>query len=126
MNPSVLIRAGWMMCLFLLPLHPLLAEGIDIHTPRMKSLPKMRQVSVYPNPFDAFTTLTYKPEQTGFVRIALYTAHGLLVGEIYNDLVDKGSVYQFRLTGEELDAGVYWCSVETNKEIVRQRLEIIR
>lgn len=126
MNASVLLRAGWILCLFLIQLHPLSADGIEIHPPRMKPMLNKQAVTAYPNPFDDYTTLTYKPEETGFVRIALYSSQGNLVGEIYNDLVDGGSVYQFRLTGEELDSGVYWCSIETNKEIVRQRLEIIR
>ena len=126
MRPSALTVAGWILCLFLLELHVVCANGVDIQLLRMKPMQNNLQVSAYPNPFDQFTMLTYRPEETGFVRVVIHSSQGKLVGELYDDLMEGGSVYQFQLAGEELESGVYWCSIETNKKVVKQRLEIIR
>lgn len=126
MKPSELTKSGWIACLILLQVYVLRADGVDIHPGFRKPMHNLHQVSVYPNPFDQFTTLTYRPEKTGFVRIFLYSSQGELVGKIYDDLMEGGSVYQIELTGEELESGVYWCAIETNKKVIRQKLEIVR
>lgn len=126
MRPSALTLAGWILNLFLLQLHTVRADGLEIQFRRLKPMQINLQCSAYPNPFDQYTTLTYRPEETGFVRIQIHTSEGKLVSEIYDDLMEGGSVYQFHLTGEELETGVYWCSIETNKTIVKKKLEIVR
>lgn len=123
---TAVLTAWWVFGLFTINMQSLHAEGVEIQLPRIRPMHNLHLVSAYPNPFDQYTTLTYRSEKTEFVRIALYTSQGKFVGEIFDDLMEGGAVYQFQLTGEDLESGVYWCSIETKKEILRQKLEIVR
>lgn len=103
-----------------------MGKGGELHLSKPAQLGMHDRSMAYPNPFSDFTTLSYKAESSGMVKISLFTAQGRMISEIFNDLVDEGSVYQFLLDGSSLPSGVYWCSIETEKRTKQQRLEIIR
>jgi len=56
----------------------------------------------------------------------LYTDKGKLMGQLFDDLVEKGSTYQFELDGRSMLPGIYFYTIETDKKIIHQRIELIR
>ncbi|MBK7964343.1 MAG: T9SS type A sorting domain-containing protein [Bacteroidetes bacterium] len=82
--------------------------------------------SAYPNPFDENTTIFYSAKEDAFVKVKLYTHQGKLMGQLFDDLVEKGATYQFELDGRKMLPGVYYYTIETDKKIIHQRIELIR
>ncbi|MBK9638772.1 MAG: T9SS type A sorting domain-containing protein [Bacteroidetes bacterium] len=68
----------------------------------------------------------YSAREDAFVKVKLYTNQGKLMGQIFDDLVEKGATYQFELDGRKLLPGVYYYTIETDKKIIHQRIELIR
>ncbi|MBK7683979.1 MAG: T9SS type A sorting domain-containing protein [Bacteroidetes bacterium] len=82
--------------------------------------------SAYPNPFNENTTIFYSAREDAFVKVKLYTNQGKLMAQIFDDLVEKGATYQFELDGRKMLPGVYYYTIETDKKIIHQRIELIR
>lgn len=82
--------------------------------------------SAYPNPFNENTTIFYSAKEDAFVKVKLYTNQGKLMGQLFDDLVEKGATYQFELDGRRMLPGVYYYTIETDKKIIHQRIELIR
>lgn len=82
--------------------------------------------SAYPNPFTVNTTIFYSAPEDAFVRVKLYNVQGKLMGQLYDDLVEKGATYQFELDGSRMTPGVYYYTIETEKSVLHQRLELVR
>lgn len=82
--------------------------------------------SAYPNPFNENTTIFYSAKEDAFVKVNLYTNQGKLMGQLFDDLVEKGATYQFELDGRRMLPGVYYYTIETDKKIIHQRIELIR
>lgn len=98
--------------------------GPVFHFSTGKHLPEL--TSAYPNPFTENTTIFFTPESDGNASINLYNANGNLLGEIYNDDVVNGQLYQFELDGSSLPEGVYFYTIDCQGKILRQRLEVVR
>jgi Secretion system C-terminal sorting domain len=82
--------------------------------------------SAYPNPFNENTTIFYSAKEDAFVKVKLFTSQGKLMGQLFDDLVEKGATYQFELDGRRMLPGVYYYTIETDKKIIHQRIELIR
>lgn len=102
--------------------------GIDSvqHLPTASTMAGSEVTSAYPNPFTENTTIFYSAPEDGFIRIKLYNSQGALMGQLYDDLVEKGSTYQFELNGSRMIPGVYYYTIETEKSVLHQRLELVR
>ena len=102
--------------------------GIDAvqHRPLMESHSSGEVTTAYPNPFTENTTIFYSAPEDAFVRVKLYNNQGKLMGEIYDDVVEKGATYQFELDGTRMLPGVYYYTIETEKSILHQRIELVR
>lgn len=102
--------------------------GVDAVQHRPKIAPQvMGQVtSAYPNPFTINTTIFYAAPEDAFVRVKLYNSAGKLMGELYDDVVEKGATYQFELDGSSMLPGVYYYTIESEKCVLHQRLELVR
>ncbi len=100
-------------------------DGI-VHLPSRKTDFSYLVTSAYPNPFTGSTTIFYSAPDDEFVSIRLYNSKGKLLGELFDDMVEKGSTYQFELDGTQLSPGVYYYTIESNKRVLHQRLELIR
>ncbi|MFN8153032.1 MAG: T9SS type A sorting domain-containing protein [Bacteroidia bacterium] len=82
--------------------------------------------TAYPNPFTENTTIFYSAPEDAFVRVKLYNSQGKLMGQLYDDVVEKGSTYQFELDGTKMLPGIYYYTIETEKCVLHQRLELVR
>lgn len=100
-------------------------DGVP-HLPKMLVQIMEGSTSAYPNPFNENTTIFYSAREDAFVKVKLYTNQGKLMGQIFDDLVEKGATYQFELDGRKMLPGVYYYTIETDKKIIHQRIELIR
>lgn len=82
--------------------------------------------TAYPNPFTENTTIFYSAPEDAFVRVKLYNSQGKLMGQLYDDAVEKGATYQFELDGTRMLPGIYYYTIETEKSVLHQRLELVR
>jgi len=64
----------------------------------------------YPNPFNPATTIHYRVEEKGLVRLVIYDITGRVVRELKREVQDPGG-YQLTFDGSELSSGVYICRV---------------
>lgn len=101
------------------------ADGVR-HLPQAHTSKGQLITSAYPNPFNDHTTIFYSATQNEFVKIKLYSSKGTLLGELFDDMVEKGSTYQFELDGRSLSPGVYFYTIESKSTMLHQRLELIR
>jgi|GEM_PF-3002585 len=97
-----------------------------VHRPKVALQIVGGLTSVYPNPFNENTTIFYNANEDAFVKVKLYTDKGKLMSQLFDDLVEKGSTYQFELDGRSMLPGVYFYTIETDKKIIHQRIELIR
>lgn len=100
-------------------------EGVP-HRPKAPLQFMEGSTSAYPNPFNENTTIFYSAKEDAFVKVKLYTNQGKLMGQLFDDLVEKGATYQFELDGRRMLPGVYYYTIETDKKIIHQRIELIR
>lgn len=96
------------------------------HLPELKKLHTEEITSAYPNPFSANTTIFYMAKENAFVRVKLFNNQGGFMGDIYDDVVEKGSTYQFELDGSRMIPGVYFYTIETEKSVLHRRIELVR
>lgn len=96
------------------------------HRPLIQGKTTGEVTSAYPNPFKESTTIFYSAMEDAFVRVKLYNNQGKLMGELFDDLVEKGATYQFELDGSGMTPGVYYYTIETEKKVLHQRLELVR
>lgn len=100
-------------------------DGVQ-HRPFTSGKSPGEVTSAYPNPFKENTTIFYSAPEDAFVRVKLYNGQGKLMGQLYDDLVEKGATYQFELDGSRMIPGVYYYTIETEKSVLHQRLELVR
>lgn len=96
------------------------------HRPLVPVKTTGKVTSAYPNPFKENTTIFYSAPEDAFARVKLYNQQGMLMGQLYDDLVEKGATYQFELDGSGMTPGVYYYTIETEKKVIHQRLELVR
>lgn len=102
-------------------------KDATIHLPQSGTAATRASVTTaYPNPFTENTTIFYSAPEDAFVRVKLYNNQGKLMGQLYDDVVEKGSTYQFELDGTRMIPGIYYYTIETEKCVLHQRLELVR
>ncbi|MBL7923692.1 MAG: T9SS type A sorting domain-containing protein [Bacteroidia bacterium] len=113
-------------CLLCLTMPAGAATDAIPHRPAIGTKSTSQLTTAYPNPFSDNTTIFYSAPEDAFVRVKLYNAQGTLMGQIYDDLVEKGATYQFELDGSRMLPGVYYYTIESEKMMIHQRLELVR
>ena len=84
------------------------------------------QLTNYPNPFSDRTTIAFSLPETENVQLSIFDTNGKeLIKLIDNEKYDKGR-HQIEVDGGELNAGVYYYTLRTGKEIVGEKLMILK
>jgi len=66
--------------------------------------------SVYPNPFNPTTNITYELPEDSFITIAVYNLAGRKVDELVSGLVQSGR-YNITWNAEQFSSGVYFVTM---------------
>jgi hypothetical protein len=96
----------------------------DIIIPSGISVPEILSFTMhdaYPNPFSSFTIINYEVTREDNVVIKLYDTHGRLIKCLVDESHEPGS-YTTRVSGAELDDGVYFCAMQCSEGIYTKKI----
>lgn len=85
----------------------------------------IKDISVYPNPFAAHTTIKFKISAQSKVSIKILNIEGRVVSTVFEGDRPAGT-YHLSLNGNQLSAGVYLCRVQINNQFLQQKIIIQR
>ena len=80
----------------------------------------------FPNPCKESSMLYIKSDKADLLKIDLFDSRGKLVAEIFNDKSEEGVIYQFELSAEHLENGLYYYNIRSGTENIRKTLEVRR
>ncbi len=89
------------------------------------SAPPIAEPSVYPNPFNAVTTLTFELESAGVVKLELYNTLGQLVATPLEQSYEAGRHHAV-ISAADLPSGVYFARLTTPTQHSMHKLLLIR
>jgi len=73
-------------------------------------------ISNSPNPFQNQTTLSYRINHAGNVRLALFDINGRLIRKLFDGQQQKGN-HEYKLNASDLFAGTYLIRIKSNNSI---------
>lgn len=79
----------------------------------------------FPNPFNPTTNIKFQLPQKSFVRLTIYDMLGREVQTILNEEVTAG-FYNFTFNAFELNSGIYFYKLETNKFSDTKRMVLVK
>ncbi|MFN5346171.1 MAG: T9SS type A sorting domain-containing protein [Bacteroidota bacterium] len=80
----------------------------------------------YPNPCSESSMLYIKSDKVDHLQIELFDCRGKLVSEIFDDTTEEGVIYQFEVSAENLEDGLYYYNIRSGSENIRKTLEVKR
>jgi hypothetical protein len=82
-------------------------------------------LSSYPNPFNPQTNVVIAINYKSFVKLDIYNSIGELVKTLYSGFLDEGE-YNFPLNGQTFSSGIYIVLLQTDKEILKHKIVLLR
>ncbi len=82
-------------------------------------------VSVYPNPFNSSTSITYNLTEAGIVNLNLFDLNGRLAMNILSGETSTGK-HSTTIDGALLSSGVYIIELRTNGKVSKKKLTLIK
>ncbi|MBI3194438.1 MAG: DUF4968 domain-containing protein [Ignavibacteriae bacterium] len=79
----------------------------------------------YPNPFNPFTTIRYKVDDSRFTTLKVYNVLGDEVATLVNEKILPGE-YQTTWDASTQPSGIYFCKMQTDRELQTQKLVVIK
>jgi hypothetical protein len=89
------------------------------------ALPERLELSAYPNPFNATTTITFSLPTAGAVELRVYDVTGRLVKTLADEKMGAGT-HRMTVDGTGLASGVYLARLTTTEQSVTQKLLLIK
>jgi hypothetical protein len=80
----------------------------------------------YPNPCSESSMLYIKSDKVDHLQIELFDSRGKLVSQIFDDNTEEGVIYQFEVSAENLEDGLYYYNIRSGSENIRKTLEVKR
>ncbi|MFC2119624.1 T9SS type A sorting domain-containing protein [Bacteroidota bacterium] len=87
--------------------------------------PGEEYLSSYPNPFNPQTNIVIAINYTSQVKLDIYNSIGEKVTTLYSGLLDEGE-YNFSLNGQTLSSGTYIILLQTDREILKHKIVLLR
>ena len=82
-------------------------------------------LSAYPNPFNPQTNIVIAIDYTSLVRLDIYNSIGEKITTLYSGLLDEGE-YNFLLNGQSFSSGIYIVILQTDREILKHKIVLLR
>jgi flagellar hook assembly protein FlgD len=97
-------------------------SGIGI----LENNPLNPDISVFPNPFSEFSTLSYTVKKAGLVYAAIYDINGKVIKNLFNDFQSDGE-YSLKWNGNDnqdlkVSNGVYYVTFQINNKIYTKKI----
>jgi predicted outer membrane repeat protein len=89
-----------------------------------------RIISIYPNPFNPETRITFNLPESEHVNISVYNLKGQLVKILTDEILPSGNntlIWDGRnATGRKVSSGIYLLRVKSNNDIVSKKIMLIK
>ncbi|NQT35101.1 T9SS type A sorting domain-containing protein [bacterium] len=82
-------------------------------------------ISIYPNPFNSSSTITYSLPVADQITVRLYDIHGRQVLTLIDQNRPAGE-HNLTLNGSDLSAGIYLCRFKFGKQILVRKIILIK
>ncbi|MCB0506499.1 MAG: T9SS type A sorting domain-containing protein, partial [Cyclobacteriaceae bacterium] len=79
----------------------------------------------YPNPFTDYTTISFKTNKAGKVKITVYDMHGNLISQPVSNVYPSG-LHSIKFNAEGLKDGVYFYRTELDGAVTRSGRMVLR
>ncbi|MBP9122549.1 MAG: T9SS type A sorting domain-containing protein [Ignavibacteriaceae bacterium] len=76
----------------------------------------------YPNPFNPSTTIKFTVAETGMASLKVFNVTGELVANLFNQTVEKGTVYTVNFDASKLNSGVYFAQLSQGSNVKNIKL----
>ena len=94
--------------------------------PAVENIPaKFGLASIYPNPFNPTTTISFGLAENGFTTLAIYDLRGNLVSQIVNEYLTAGN-YNFTFDGSHLQSGIYLCRLTAGNQTNTRKMVLLK
>ncbi|MDD3806472.1 MAG: glycosyl hydrolase family 18 protein [Candidatus Marinimicrobia bacterium] len=80
---------------------------------------------VYPNPFNAITSICFSLKNPTYVKLNVYNVQGQLIKALSHDDFMPG-VYKVTFQGFDISSGLYFCTLETDWGIYTQKMVLLK
>ncbi len=97
-------------------------ESVD---PQTESLPTEFELSVYPNPFNPNTTITFALPTAQFVRLAAYDISGRRVQMLLDSWMEAGT-HHIKFNGQALPSGMYLAQIQAGTIVQTRKLILLK
>jgi len=81
--------------------------------------------AIFPNPFNAETTIQYTLPRAEHVRLTVFNISGQAVAELVNSWKDSGT-YHVLLRADTLSNGLYFCRLQTGAQISTRKMLLLK
>ncbi len=83
-------------------------------------------LKIFPNPSSGNATIEYIIEKSGLIEITLHDNYGSPLYKLKNKSEHEAGTYQIKLTGINLPAGTYYCTIQVDSYIETKAIVIIK
>jgi hypothetical protein len=78
----------------------------------------------FPNPFNQVTTMSYRLEKSGNVKLSVFDMLGKEVTVIVDNAIESAGTHQIQFNGKDLPKGVYSCVLKTDLGVATKNIFI--
>ncbi len=107
----------------------IISDSLGIHVEEINPS-SLKKLSIYPNPFNPTTTISYSLQTEALVEINVYNVKGQLVKQLRKETVPAGNhkvVWNGKNSaGQNCSSGLYFCKMQTGKTTLTKKMMLIK
>ena len=93
---------------------------------KQKSIIENTNLTVYPNPFHNQTYIQYHLAKNQTINLGVYSSTGQLIKVFEQNTLQTTGQYQYEFKGNQLEGGMYFVILQTEKEVLSQKIVLIK
>jgi hypothetical protein len=92
---------------------------------RATVLPRGYALSVYPNPFNPSTTISFSLPKNGDIRLRVFDVTGRTVAELVDEVLSAGE-HSVRLDGAAMSSGIYFTRLQAGGVVLMKKMALVK
>ena len=98
---------------------------VDLDVSEMNLVDEFSLNEVYPNPFNAQTTINYSVPSTEFVDISVYDINGQKIKTLINQSINSGR-HEIHWNAGDIPSGVYFIMLSSDNFVETQHITLMK
>ena len=86
---------------------------------------EVNSLKIYPNPFYSTLNIDYNISKTENIRISIYNTLSMKIASVVNEIQQEG-LHHVVFDGSKLEAGIYYCNLETDNYKQTKKIVLIK